>query len=208
MKKTIFSLTLLVLTLAACSAPATPTSSTEAPSVSVENNMPVPDEVVTETVVEGKIRAPSFESQTYINESVGFALEYPAQWTVTEAVVGDRGTETLLLSTPEIADQATVPPGATRVAIQVNQWDPKNALAEYVDTRKAAWESSGFTVVNEEHVTLDLGLAAVRFSVQSPDGIPVEYLIAAIGDQYVTISGEGDLELVKEMMRYLRPIGN
>ena len=207
MKITSLILTLLALSLAACASPASPAASTEPASVSVENNMPATAEAVTETVVEGKIRAPSFESQTYSNESVGFALEYPAQWIATESTIGDRGSETLLLSTPEIADQATLPPGATRVAINVNQWDPKNALAEYVDTRKVAWDASGFTIVEEEPITLDLGLAAVRFSVQSPDGVPVEYLFAAIGDQYVTISGEGDLELVKEMMRYLRPIG-
>lgn len=203
MKKTTFILTLLVLSLAACGSPTTP-----AAAEPVENNMPVPSEAVTEPVVEGKIRAPSFESQTYINEAVGFALEYPAGWTVTESTIGDRGSETLLLSTPEIADQATLPPGATRVAINVNQWDPKNALAEYADTRKVAWESSGFTILEEEPITLDLGLDAVRYSIQLPDGALVEYLIAAIGDQYVTISGEGDLELAKEMMRYLRPNGN
>ena len=127
---------------------------------------------------------------------------------MTESTIGDRGSEILLLSTPEIAGQATLPPGTTRVAIQVNQWDPKNALAEYVATRKAAWEASGFTILKEEPVTLDLGLAAFRFSIQLSDGVPVEYLVAAVGDQYVTISGEGDLELVKEMMQYLRPIGN
>lgn len=208
MKKTTFILTLLVLSLAACGSPAAPTAATEPASVEVENNMPVPGEAVTETVVEGKIRAPSFASQTYINDSAGFAIEYPEGWTVTESTIGDRGSEILLLSTPEIAEMATLPAGATRVAIQVNQWDPKNALAQYVDTRKAAWEASGFTILKEEPVTLDLGLAAVRFSIQSPDGAQVEYLIAAIGDQYVTISGEGDLELAKEMMRYLRPIGN
>jgi len=101
-----------------------------------------------------------------------------------------------------------LPSGTTRVAIQVNQWDPKNALAEYANTRKVAWESSGFTILEEEPITLDLGLAAVRYSIKLPDGALVEYLIAAIGDQYVTVSGEGDLELAKEMMRYLRPIGN
>jgi len=208
MKKTTFILTLLVLSLAACGSPAAPAASTEPASAAVENTIPVPSEAVTEPAVEGKIRAPSFESQTYINEAVGFALEYPTGWTVTESTIGDRGSETLLLSTPEIAEMGTLLSGTTRVAIQVNQWDPKNALAEYANTRKVAWESSGFTILKEEPITLDLGLAAVRYSIQLPDGALVEYLIAAIGDQYVTISGEGDLELAKEMMRYLRPIGN
>jgi hypothetical protein len=133
-------------------------------------------------------------------------LEYPAGWTVKEATTGDRGTQTVLLSAPEIADLETLPDGATRVVINVNQWDPKNDLAAFVDARKMAWNSSGFTIIEEDPLKLDLGLAAVRFTVQTPDGVPVEFLFAAMNDQYVTISGEGDLVLVKEIMQYLRPI--
>lgn len=191
MKKTIFVLTLLVISLAACASPVTQAPATE--PVSTPN-------------AAGKMPAPSFESQTYINEAVGFALDYPAGWTVQESVIGDRGSQTLLLSAPEIAELATLPAGATRVAVNVNQWDPQNDLAAYVENRKTAWEASGFSILTEESLTLDLGLSAIRVTVQSPEGVPVEFLFAAIRDQYVTISGEGDLELVKEIMRYLRPI--
>jgi hypothetical protein len=191
MKKTIFILTLLTFSLTACASPVTPPPATEPVSV--------PD-------VEGKMPAPSFESQTYINETVGFALEYPALWTAKETTSGDRGAQTVLLSALEIADLETLPAGATRVATNVNHWDPKNDLAAFVDARKMAWDSSGFTIIEEEPLTLDLGLAAVRFTVQTTDGVPVEFLFTAINDQYVTISGEGDLVLVKEIMQYLRPI--
>jgi len=206
MKKIIFILTLFALSLAACGSPATPTPAPEATSVPVENNMPVPGMAVTEMVVEGKIPAASFESQTYINESVGFALDYPAQWTVKESVVGDRGSQTLLLSNPEIADLPVVPEGETRIALTVYQWDPKNDLAAFVESRKAGWEASGFTIAEEEPLTLDLGLAAVRFAIQTPDGLSTSFLFAAIGDQYLSISGEGDLALVNEIMQRLRPI--
>ena len=208
MKQTIFSLILLVFSLSACASPVTPAPATEPASAPVEDNMPVPGMDVTEAVVQGKLPAPSFESQTYINEAVGFALEYPASWTVQESVIGDRGSQTLLLSAPEIAELATLPAGATRVAVNVNQWDPKNDLAAFVENRKTAWEASGFSILAEEPLILDLGLSAIRVTVQSPEGVPVEYLFAAIRDQYVTISGEGDLELVKEIMRYLRPLNN
>lgn len=50
-----------------------------------------------------------------------------------------------------------MPEGATRVAVVINQWDPKNDLAAFVDVRKTAWESSGFTILDEEPLTLDLG---------------------------------------------------
>ena len=109
MKRTTLILFILALSLAACAAPAT---ETPAP-VPVQNNMPVPDVGVTEMVVEpqGKLPAPSFESQTYIDESVGFALDYPAQWTVKETMTGDRGSQSVLLSSPEIADLAVLPEG-------------------------------------------------------------------------------------------------
>jgi hypothetical protein len=113
----------------------------------------------------------------------------------------------VLLSTPEIADLAVLPEGETRVAVTVYQWDPKNDLAAFVDVRKTAWEASGFTIQDEEPLTLDLGLAAVRFTVQTPDGFTSIFQFAAIGDQYLSISGEGDLALVAEIMRYLRPVG-
>ena len=203
MKRITLVLFILALSLAACAAPAT---SLPAP---VESTMPVPGVAVTEAVVEpqGKLPAPSFESQTYINEAVGFAIEYPASWTVNETALGDRGSQTQLLSTPEIAELQTLPAGATRVTIVINQWEPKNDLAAFVDVRRTAWESSGFTILDEEPLTLDFGLAAVRFTVQTADGVTVLFQFAAIGDQYISISGEGDLALVEEMMRYLRPIG-
>ena len=202
MKRITLVLFILALSLAACAAPAT---SLPTP---VENTMPVPGVAVTEAVVEpqGKLPAPSFESQTYINEAVGFAIEYPASWTVNETALGDRGSQTQLLSTPEIAELQTLPAGATRVTIVINQWEPKNDLAAFVDVRRTAWESSGFTILDEEPLTLDLGLAAIRFTVQTADGPTVLFQFAAVGDQYISISGEGDLPLVEEIMMYLRPV--
>jgi hypothetical protein len=205
-KKTIFSLTLLVFVLSACAAPVTTPAATEPVSAPVESDMPIPGATVTEAIVEGKMPAPSFESQPYIDEAAGFVLEYPVGWTVKQTTIGPRGNQALLLSSPEIADLETLPSGATRVAVDVNQWDPQNDLAAYVENRKTAWQASGFTILEEQPLTLDLGLPAVRFSVQTASGVPVEYLVAAIRDQYVTISGEGDLQLVKEIMQYLRPV--
>jgi hypothetical protein len=214
MKHITLVLFILALDLAACAAPATPTPASDGrftpippgDSATVGSNMPVPGAVVTQAVVEGKKPAPPFESQTYINETVGFALDYPAQWTAKETVVGDRGSQTLLLSKPDIADLETVPAGETRVAVTIYQWDPKNDLTAFVDSRKAGWEASGFTILDETHPTLDLGLAADRFTVQTPDGHTTVFMFAAIGDQYLSISGEGNLALVQVIMSYLRPI--
>ena len=210
MKRVTLAVLVLVLWLASCSAPEpTVAPATSAPESVESSGMPVPgtDPPATEMIAipQGKIPAASFESQTYVDETTGFALDYPADWTATQSMVGDRGSQTVL-SKPELADAADLPAGETRVTVAVNQWEPKNDLAAYVDTRKTAWESSGFTVVEEEEPVLDLGLAAKQFVIQTPDGKQALFLFAAVGDQYVTVSGEGDMNLVKEIASRLRPI--
>jgi hypothetical protein len=164
-----------------------------------------PVDVPTEVVPVPKLPAVSFESQTYIDEISGFALDYPAGWTVTEAMVGGRGSQVQFLSSPDLANLETLPEGATRVSAAIYQWDPKNDLAAYVSQRKIAWEASGFTILEEEQLILEQGLPAVQFTVQTPGG-PTVFLIAAIGDQYLVVNGEGDLELVKEIVQHVRPI--
>ena len=52
---------------------------------------------------------------------------------------------------------------------------------------------------------LELGLPAVKFTLQTPEA-NVVFLIAALEEQYLVLSGEGDLELVKEMVQRARPI--
>jgi len=204
MKRLAFAVLVLVLWLASCSAP----EPTPAP---VDSSMPVPsvgnEPVATEMIVvpEGKLPATSFESQTYLNETVGFALDYPAGWTVTESMVGDRGSQILSLSSPDVADLAELPEGATRVSAVIYQWDLKNDLTAFVESRKTAWDASGFTIVEENDLVLDLGLSAKQFLIQTPESTAL-FLFAAVGDQYLSISGEGDMALVREIALRLRPI--
>jgi hypothetical protein len=159
----------------------------------------------TEAAPNPKLPAAPFEAETYVNEEAGFALDYPAGWTVNEMVVGPRGTQVQFLSSPELAEAATLPEGATRLNATIYQWDPKNDLAAFVANQKGAWEASGFTILEEEQQVLELGLPAVQLTVQAPES-QVVYLIAALGDQYLVLSGEGDLELVKQIVGRLRPI--
>ena len=156
-----------VMLLATCSAPGTaPTPvQTDVPALPA-NTEPAP--TPTEAAPNPKLPAASFEAATYINEEAGFALDYPAGWTVNEVVVGDRGKQVQFLSTPDIAEMAALPEGETRVNATIYQWDPKNALAAFVANQKSAWEASGFTVLEEEQLVLELGLPAVKFTVQTP----------------------------------------
>ena len=219
MKRMIFALSLMTLLSACMRAPASttlepvqtdipvlPSDTAPAPT---ETSIPVlPSDTAlapTEAALDPKLPAASFEAQPYINETFGFALDVPAGWTVHEQVIGSRGTQIQFLSAPELAEAATLPEGATRVNATIYQWDPKNDLAAYVANQKTAWEASGFTVLEEEQLVLEQGLPAVRFNVQTPD-VQVIFLIAALGDQDLVLSGEGDLELVKEIVERVRPI--
>lgn len=201
MKRILLVLPLMIL-LAACG---TPVTATQPAPLETESPATEPALPSTQAVSAPKLPAASFESQTYLNETAGFALDYPSGWTVVEQVVGSRGSQVQFLSSPEIADLATLPEGATRVSATVYQWDPKNDLAAYVAMQKTAWESSGFTILEEEELVLELGLPAMQFTVQTPDATAI-FLMAALGDQYLVLSGEGDQELVKEIVQRVRPI--
>ena len=214
MKRIFLVLSLTVISLSACMVP--PTNTMPAPVVSEVPVLPAttaPEEAVvtepavspTEAIPSGKLPATSFESRTYINDTVGFALDYPAGWTVNEEVLGSRGSQVQFLSSPDLANVAVLPEGATRVSAMVYQWDPRNDLAAFIANQKTAWDASGFTVLEETPLTLELGLAGTQFTIQTPE-TTVVYLITAIGDQYLVLSGEGNLELVKEIVQRVRPI--
>jgi hypothetical protein len=210
-----------VMFLATCSAPnAIPTqvqtdapvlpAKTEpspalAPGASLDPAQDRPAPTPTEAAPNPKLPAASFESQTYINEESGVALDYPAGWTVKEVVVGPRGTQVQFLSSPEIAEIVTLPKGATRVNATLYLWDPKNDLVAFVANQKTAWEASGFTVLDEAQLVLELGLPAVKFTLHTPEA-KVEFLVTALEDHYLVLSGEGDLELVREIVQRVRPI--
>jgi hypothetical protein len=205
MKRIFLVLSLGVTLLSACMAP--PTATMPAPEITEAPAFPATEPALapTEPMPNAKLPAASFESRTYINDTAGFALDYPAGWTVNEAVIGERGSQVQFLSSPDLADVSVLPEGATRVSATVYQWDPKNDLAAFVAQQKSAWEASGFTILEEEPRTLELGLAATQFTVQTPDA-SVVFLVTALGDQYLVLSGEGDLELVKEIVGRVRPI--
>lgn len=208
MKRATLIVFVLVLWLATCNAPE-PNMTEPIPAAPTLTSIPATETTLPPTptegsVPQGKLPAPSFPAKLYVSKS-GFALDYPDGWTVSETVLGDRGTQIQFLSKPELADAAVIPEGETRVNATIYQWDPKNDLAAYVQHRKEAWEASGFSIVEEQPLTLELGLPAVLFTIQTADTQSV-FLLAALNDTYVEISGEGNLELVKEIAQRLRPI--
>lgn len=206
MKRILLVLPLVTIVLSACAAPTT--NAVPAPAEPEVTAVPSNTEVIpvpTDDVPGMKLPAPSFDAQTYIDETLGFALDYPASWTVIEGPIGERGAQTQFLSSPDLANVETLPEGATRLSATVYEWDPKNDLGAYVAQRKTVWEASGFTILETEELILEQGLPAIQFTVQTTGGTAI-FLLTALGDQYLVLSGEGDLELVQEIVQRLRPI--
>jgi hypothetical protein len=212
MKRMTFVVFALVLWLATCSAPqpeapapeVVPTQ-TSVPATQTPTPTALPPTPTETTVPQSKLPAPPFDAEAYINSEAGFAFEYPTGWTVNEMVVGPRGTQIQFLSSPDLAEAALVPADQTRLSATIYQWDPKNDLEAYVQHWKEAWSASGFTLLDEQPLTLELGLPAVQFTVQTPES-QVLFLVTALEDQYLVIAGEGNLELAEQIVQRLRPV--
>lgn len=208
MKRAAFMMLMLVLWLATCSAPQ---PEIPVPEVQPTQTNPPPTTTAfpptpTETAAPAsKLPAAPFDSLPYVNEDAGFALDIPANWTINESAVGPRGTQVQFLSSPDLVEAASIPRGETRLTATVYQWDPKNDLEAYVDHWENAWSASGFDILDEQELTLELGLPAVQFTVQAPES-QVVFLITALEDEYLVLAGEGDLELVEQIVQRLRPI--
>ncbi len=84
-------------------------------------------------------------------------------------------------------------------------WDPRGDLDRYVEHRKQAWLGSNFEILSEEERILADDWRAAQVVVK----VPFEeafFLIAVVGDQYLVVSGYGDLTLLPEIAGTLRRI--
>lgn len=121
---------------------------------------------------------------------------------VDEGVLGSRAFGASLTSWQHPAGQIDqVPEGESTLSLIVYQWDPKNDLDAYLQTRmRDAWTASGIQILSEEEVSLGGDQRAVTFIVSNEAGVEEAFfLVTLAGDQYLVLSGTGDLELLKEI---------
>lgn len=140
---------------------------------------------------------------TYRDEAVGFSFDYHAPaWAVGEKQsVGPRGSVVQLTFWSHAPEET----GDTHLDVAVMEWDPKRDLAAYVAMRKQAWDASGMTIVAEEARLLGGTHPAVRFLVTTPDGAGQSFfLITTVGDQYLVLSGSGDINALETVAQTLR----
>jgi hypothetical protein len=195
-----FSLILFFFALlpAAC-APVAPAPAGAPPTVPVAVPSPTPTPKPTAVPL-------SFTPATYKAEAQAFELDYPSDWTaVPISVIGSRGSSGALYSPGTSAE--TLAEGGSRVGITVYSWDPKGDLATYVTHRKTAWDSGGSSIVKESSGDLVDGRKYMSFVVQAADSQQAFFLLTTLGEQYLEISGEGNLALVEEIAHTVRPLG-
>lgn len=182
-------------------------------SVEPGSDMPVnsptgevgPVVIVTEQVAEEEVIATSepvlsFNADLFVEESAGIQLAYPREWTVgPREVIGERGAQAALLSPGSTLEQLA--DGGTRIILTTYQWDPKNDLDAFIAQRKLAWEASGFKVMGEEAFTLSDSRRVVLFNVETLDANQVLFAFLNAGEDYLQVSGDGDLELAQEIIR-------
>jgi hypothetical protein len=193
------ALTAAAIALTACGPAAQPTS-TEAP--------PPVAESPTATLEPSPVAGPSFEAVSYRDEVAGFEFDHPASWFVGPVEQYSRGGITAFTSWERPTDllPGETPPGETRLDVAVQLWDPTGDLEAFVQQRRGAWDASGISVVSQEEWSLEDGRPARAFVVAGADGAQAYFFFTTIGDRYLVLSGDGDLALLAEIARTVRPI--
>lgn len=203
-----------ILSLSACAAPlqavvlvetAVLEGSVEEKPTIVVKTLPAATEVVeTELVLTmGPEPEFSYDAAVYFEETAGIELYYPEDWNESpRQQIGERGAQAALLSPGSTLEETAG--GGARILLTTYEWEPKHDLKAYVDQRKMAWEASGFKVLQEEMFTLEDGRQVMVFNVEVGGGSETVFAYVTAGEDYLQISGDGDLDLCMEIIKSMK----
>lgn len=199
----------MVILVAGCvSAGTTPSptpAATAVPATAVRATPEVP--TPTPTV---EIPTPTVEpTLTYTDTEAGFALDYPAAWTILpispEAKEGSFVYSTTLMSwQPVDGGSDGIPAGQTKVDVTLIKSDVAS-LDDAIAERKTLLGAGEVetSILSEEVLTLASGLPVLRWALTSSFGDSIEY-IAAIDGNIVLLSGMGDAAVFDRVAGTLR----
>jgi len=170
---------------------------------SVDMGMPVPP-------AEGELATPVPEmvvtdQTTHTDEAYGYTFDYPSAWMLDPVVLGSRAPGGYQITSwqHEPGMISDVLPDGTAMNIVLQLWDPKGDLAAFTAQRKYAWENSGIEIIFEEDVTLAGGKPAKEFVTKSQEQGSYT-LFTTLGENYLVVSGTGDLEAIRGVAWSLR----
>lgn len=148
--------------------------------------------------------APAFEAAAYADPAGRYEISYPAGWTVDAAQGGSRGGYVQFTSWVHEGGIEEIPAGESLLQVAVYLWDPKHDLPARVEMRKTAFEASGSIILEEGEIEFPTGQRGVRFLLQTTTGEQSLVVIAELGEDYLELSGVGDLALLDAAMRTFR----
>ncbi len=191
--------------LSACAGPSTAAPTAELTPLATgpaATEAPLPEPTATTPA------GPSFEAETYRDETSGFEFDHPAGWFVGPVEQQSRGGITAFTSWERPTDvlPGETPEGETRLDVTVQLWDPQNDLEAFVEQRLLAWDASGIAVPSDETWSLSDGRAARAFLVVGPDGAPAFFFFTTVGENYLVLSGSGNVDLLAEIAHTVRPL--
>lgn len=177
-----------------------PPEATQEVAISEPTDTPIPTEMPVPQL--------AFEAATYRDEEAGFEFDYPVGWAFDPGEHQSRGYYIQFYSWEwQPGDQIdSLPEGETILSVTLQLWDPKNDLEAFINQRKLAWDASGISILSEERLTLAGDRPAAQFVVQGSDGSQAYFLLTTNGEDYLVLSGNGDLSLLAEIAQTLRPI--
>jgi len=135
---------------------------------------------------------------TYINEEVGFALDYPASW-YEYSVSADYAILQSFDSAMRQASQFGWQDGDVKVDISVQPARGATSLKAYLDGNR----SPDANILSEEWLLLANGVPGVIRQVSSSMGQNI-YFMTMVGEVIVTVAVYGDLTPPDDALRILR----
>lgn len=151
------------------------------------------------------------ETRTYGDAFAGFALDYPAGWTVTDVKPEVKETSyiyaiTLHSYTPGVGGSEGVPKGESKIDVGVIRTGAKN-LEQAVAQRKQelAQNDSTTKIASEQSWTLG-DLEAMRWELQAADGERIPEVVFALKDRTILIDGYGDTAFFDAIVQSLHAL--
>jgi hypothetical protein len=206
-RSSLFLLAYLAFTGYACSL-FTPVKQSEPTPPKATQTEVVLEPTPTSAPTERPVPALSFEPATYRDDAGGFEFDYPADWSFDPGEHQSRGYFVQFYSWVwKPGDPVDpLPDGGTVLSVTVQLWDPKNDLEAFVNQRKLAWDASSISILSEERITLTGDRPATQFVVQGIDGSQSFFLLTTNGENYLVLSGYGDLNLLANIAHTLRSL--
>lgn len=145
-------------------------------------------------------------SNTYRDEDLGFAFDYPGEWAVAYQEGQSRGSFFQFAREDFQPDPNAggLPAGEMLMQLTVLNWDPKGDLGAFLEVRRQAWDSSGIEVVSEGTWSWDGEIPAVTFILEGVDGEQSLLAMTYVGDRYLVFSSTADFQIVEDVAHTLR----